>query len=125
MRFRHRVARGLQLLRNRDVDIFTAVSSLNAYAAIPDMLWTKANDLAFARSRLKRELHHQPLLRSEWPNVATLLDLVIGPSVVPLNFGDFDAGNAFGRINFEHGGYGLAEQTPDRLEPVAFHRLVW
>ena len=111
MRFRHRVARGLQLRRNRDVDIFAAVNSLNAYAAIPDVLWTKANDLAFARGGLKRELHDQPLLRAEWPIRAILLDLVIGPSVVPLALWEFDAGNAFGRIDLEQGRHGIAQQT--------------
>jgi hypothetical protein len=51
------------------------------------MLWTKADDLAFARGGLKRELHDQPLLSAEWPVCAILLDLVIGPSVVPIALG--------------------------------------
>ena len=50
------------------------------------------------------------------------LDLVIGPGVVAFALGKLDSGNAFGGIDLEHGGDGIAEEAADGLEPVAFDR---
>ena len=106
--------------RHRDVDILAAVGTLDADAAVPDMLRTEPDDLAAPRCGLQRELHHETLLRAERPIRAILRDLVIGPGVMAVALGQLDALDAVGWIVLDHARDRGLQQRAGRLQPMPF-----
>ena len=65
--------------------------ALDTDTTVFDVLRPDADDLAATRQRLQRELHDKPLLGTERPMSAVLLDLVIAPGVMALALGQLDA----------------------------------
>jgi hypothetical protein len=78
----------------------------------------RRNDFTASRHCFQRKLEHEPLLRAERPIVPVLLDLRIGPTVVPFALRQLD-GEPRCRIILEHARDPGAQQPANGNQPSA------